>query len=119
MTVISLYMALAGIIGFLLSIYFFFYRLKLSSFWRWLGGIVGGLIGGTFMALVVLLILWPPMNDFVTLGGLGLIVVTIGTVLASSSKSEEAAIESVDPDFRNFRNQVLLGVDPTPNDQEP
>ena len=81
MAVIFLLVALAGVIGFLLSIYLFFFRLRLASLWRWVGGIVGGLLLGGLMAVTALLIFWPPVVDFVTAGGVGLMVITIVVLL--------------------------------------
>ncbi len=81
MAVIFLLVALAGVIGFLLSIYLFFYRLRLNTIWRRVGGITGGFVLGSFMAIVALLIFWPPVVDFVTAGGVGLMLITIIVLL--------------------------------------
>lgn len=81
MAVILLLMAIAGIVGFLLAVYLFFYRIKPKLVWRWLGGIIGGTILGTFMALLVLFMLWPPTEDFMIAGGLALIAILIIAIL--------------------------------------
>ncbi len=81
MAAVFLLMALAGIVGFLLSIYLFFYRLRLNTIWRWVGGITGGLLLGSLMAIIALLIFLPPIVDFVTAGGVGLMIITIIVLL--------------------------------------
>ncbi|MHB1654285.1 MAG: hypothetical protein ACYCVD_17690 [Desulfitobacteriaceae bacterium] len=59
MMLIWINMSVFGLVGFLLSMYFFFYCIRISRLLRWLGGIVGGLITGSLMALIALLIVWP------------------------------------------------------------
>ncbi len=96
MTAILVLMAVASIVGFLLSIYLFFYRLQLKLFWRWFGGVVGGVILGSFMGMLVLSILWPPVGDLMFAGGLSLIAISIMLVLdfpKSTAANEQASID--------------------------
>ncbi|MHB1405917.1 MAG: hypothetical protein ACYCV0_10030 [Desulfitobacteriaceae bacterium] len=59
MMVVWINMGVFALTGFVLSMYFFFYCTRLNRLLRWLGGIVGGLITGSLMALISLLIVWP------------------------------------------------------------
>jgi predicted lipid-binding transport protein (Tim44 family) len=96
MTAILVLMALGSIVGFLLSIYLFFYRLQLKVFWRWFGGIAGGIILGGLMGLLILSILWPPVGDLLFAGGLSLIAISIMLILdfpKSTTTNEQAAID--------------------------
>lgn len=74
MFIYMLCIAVAYLWGFLLSIYFFIYRLNLSNPWRWPVGIIGGLILGFLMALIEFFIIWPPVTQFSALAGSGLIL---------------------------------------------
>ena len=49
----------SGVVGFLLALYFFLYRLQIKRIWRWLGGICFGVVTGTLFAFIALLIDWP------------------------------------------------------------
>ncbi|HWJ03953.1 MAG TPA: hypothetical protein VNU93_09750 [Verrucomicrobiae bacterium] len=90
MTTIYFLISVAWLTGFLLSIYFFFYRLHLDRVWRWLGGIACGVLSGCVMALITFVIIWPPMLDFVTAAGVVLIAITISTLISSTDPREEA-----------------------------
>jgi len=117
MGIIIVLMALAVLISFSLSFYLCFFRLHLTTAWRWGASLCGGLISGLFMALLVLLIVWPPVLDFVTLGGLGIIVVTIGTVL-TSGQDKESLEERADELVIIDKTLLLDGAGPSAGDED-
>lgn len=70
-------MAVAAVMGFSLSLYFFRYQTNLAGTWQWLCGVVGGLIlGGTF-SILTYIILAPPFELFFT--GSGLLIIGLIT----------------------------------------
>jgi len=74
-TLILVNLGLAFIFGIYLSFHFCFYRLKIGNPWRWLGGIIGGLIVGTVMAIIDFWIIWPPVGMWTIVVGFALILV--------------------------------------------
>ncbi|MFZ3102205.1 MAG: hypothetical protein WA131_07450 [Desulfitobacteriaceae bacterium] len=77
MTLILVNLGLAFIFGIYLSFHFFFYRLKIGKPWRWLGGIVGGLIVGTLMAIIDFWIIWPPASILSVVVGFALMLLIV------------------------------------------
>lgn len=72
---------LAALYGFLVVVYYFVTRKKLSTTVRWVGGIVGGAFMSVVMALLALMLIWPPVNILLVAGALGVVTVISGIVL--------------------------------------
>lgn len=85
--IIFLILGLAAVFGFLLGVYFFVFRLKLSESWQWVGGIVGGLVTGSLMVMAVMFILWPPFSFLLTGGVLIGAAVLTGLLMFSKTKT--------------------------------
>jgi len=75
MTLVVVSLSLAFILGIYLSIHFFFYRLKVSKPWCWLGAIVGGLMVGTVMAFIDFWIVYPPTSMLTVVVGVALMLI--------------------------------------------
>ena len=77
MTLVLVSLGLAFLFGIFLSCYFFFYRLKIGRLLRWLGGIVGGLVVGTLMAIIDFWIIWPPVSIVSVVVGVALMLLIV------------------------------------------
>lgn len=49
-----------GIIGLLLTIYFFLHYINVNKTLQWIGGITSGLFIGSLLSILILFLLWPP-----------------------------------------------------------
>ncbi|MFZ3102597.1 MAG: hypothetical protein WA131_10390 [Desulfitobacteriaceae bacterium] len=77
MMLVLVNLGLSFLFGIYLSFYFFFNRIVISSPLRWLGGIVGGLIIGSLMAIIDFWIIWPPASILSVIAGLGLMILIV------------------------------------------
>ena len=82
---------LAAMLGFLLGIYLFVYRLNLSRPIRWLGGIVSGVIFGGLLAFASFMLIWPPFSLLLALGMLVLVVVVAALIFMDRENRARAA----------------------------
>jgi hypothetical protein len=86
MAMILVYMGMAAVFGFFLSIYFFLYRLHFARPWRLLVASIVGVIMGCIMAVITLLTVWPPVDYRFSAGGMAIIaVITYGVLFNGSS----------------------------------
>jgi len=81
LTLIMVILGLAALYGFLVVLYYFATRKYLSTPLRWVGAIVGGAVMSGIMVLLVLLLIWPPVNILLIAASLGVITVISGVVL--------------------------------------
>lgn len=98
MWLIVLTMIIAAVLGFSLSFYFFFHQVKLTSAWRWLGGVVGGAIVAVLLAMTAFMVLWPPANLVITLAGVLLAAAVITVALYGSNKNNHKGEKTDDMD---------------------
>lgn len=86
-------MALAGIFGLFLGIYYFLYRTKIPLVLSWPLGVLSGSIMGGFMAGAAFFALWPPINiAFMFILLILAVIVTFVSLQGGSGRYNEAEI---------------------------
>ena len=98
MLLMAFVMGIAGLLGFSLAIYFFFYRVRLTTPWRWLGGMVGGLILAVLLAMTAYMVLWPPVNAVITFAGALIAVLVTGAALFGGENIQKGVKSNEDMD---------------------
>lgn len=81
LTVILISVCLAGVWGFIVPLLVFGTRLDLKTPWRWVMGIVCGLLVGMLLAFVEFMIIWPPVNPIINIAGIAILAVLSGLLL--------------------------------------
>ena len=107
MFLLAVVMGIAAILGYCLAVYFFFYRVRFTAAWRWLGAAVGGLILAVLLAMTAFMVLWPPVNAATTIGGLLLAGAVTAVALYGGSSQKEV---SLNEDLDDYQPDISSGT---------